>query len=85
MSVEELETFVYEHGHSIERYVMALFKAKGNEVKCQNFYIPIQQTQESEILNSGILEIFKKVLIMKNDDDPSLCNLIIEVDVKIVT
>ena len=85
MTVEELDLYMYEHGLSIERYVMAMFKAKGNDVKCQNFYVPVQQTQESEILNSGILEMFKRVLTMKNDEDPSFWILIIDLDVKTIT
>ena len=42
MTSEELDLYMYEHGLSIERYVMAMFKARGNDVKCQNFYVPVQ-------------------------------------------
>jgi hypothetical protein len=36
-------------------------------------------------LNSGILEMFKRVLTMKNDEDPSFWILIIDLDVKTIT
>lgn len=43
------------------------------------------QTQESEIVNSGLLEMFKRVKTMKNDDDPQFWILITDLDIKIIT
>jgi hypothetical protein len=43
------------------------------------------QTQESEIVNSGLLEMFKRVRTMKNDDNPEFWKLIIDLDIKTIT
>lgn len=41
ISLQDADLFIYEHGHSIEKYIITLFGGQGKDSKCITFYIPI--------------------------------------------
>lgn len=76
MTVPDLKDFLMQHKGMIERTLLMMLGVQTKDIRSHQIYYPIRRCVETESLNSGLLELFKRVHKGRKDEIKTLWDLI---------
>ena len=76
MTVPDLKDFLMQHKGMIERTLLMMLGVQTKDIRSHQIYYPIRRCVQTESLNPGLLELFKRVYKGRKDEIKTLWDLI---------